>query len=41
VAIPERQAEVFWFEPESMQTFWQQWEKRVAAFWKRQGRAGV
>jgi len=41
VAIPERQAEVFWFEPESMQTFWQQWEKRVAAFWKRQGRTGV
>jgi genome maintenance exonuclease 1 len=41
VAIPERQAEVFWLEPESMQTFWQQWEKRVAAFWKRQGRAGV
>ena len=41
VAIPERQAEVFWLEPESMQTFWQQWEKRVAAFWKRQGRRGV
>jgi genome maintenance exonuclease 1 len=41
VAIPERQAEVFWLEPESMQTFWQQWEKRVAAFWKRQGRTGV
>ena len=41
VAIPERQAEVFWFEPESMSTYWQQWEERVAAFWKLQGRSRV
>jgi len=37
VAIPERPAEVFWFEPEVMQTYRQQWETRVVAFWKRQG----
>ena len=41
VAIPEREAEVFWFEPESMSIYWQQWEERVAAFWKRKGRREV
>ncbi|MBW4543629.1 MAG: exonuclease [Symplocastrum torsivum CPER-KK1] len=35
VAIPGLPAEVFWFEPEVMQTLLQQWEERVAAFWKR------
>lgn len=34
VAVPDMPAEVFWFEPEAMQTYWQQWEERVAAFWK-------
>lgn len=34
VAIPEMPAEVFWFEPEVMQAYLQQWEERVAAFWK-------
>ncbi|HEY9708832.1 MAG TPA: hypothetical protein V6D48_11570 [Oculatellaceae cyanobacterium] len=34
VAIPDMPAEVFWFEPEAMQTYWQQWEERVAAFCK-------
>jgi genome maintenance exonuclease 1 len=34
VAIPGMPAEVFWFEPEAMQTYLQQWEERVAAFWK-------
>ncbi|HEY9600930.1 MAG TPA: PD-(D/E)XK nuclease family protein [Allocoleopsis sp.] len=34
VAIPDMPAEVFWFEPEAMQTLQQQWEERVAAFWK-------
>ena len=33
VAIPERPAQVFWFEPNSLQEYWQQWEKRVEAFW--------
>ncbi|MCA1990936.1 MAG: PD-(D/E)XK nuclease family protein [Coleofasciculus sp. S288] len=34
VAVPDMAAEVFWFEPEAMQIYQQQWEKRVAAFWK-------
>ncbi|HEY9891389.1 MAG TPA: exonuclease [Candidatus Sericytochromatia bacterium] len=34
VAIPDLPAEVFWFEPEAMKTYSQQWEKRVAKFWK-------
>ena len=34
VAIPGMPAEMFWFEPEVMQTYWQQWEERVAAFWQ-------
>ncbi len=34
VAIPEMPAEVFWFEPEVMQTYSQQWEERVADFWR-------
>lgn len=34
VAIPGVPAEVFWFEPKVMQTFLQQWEERVTAFWK-------
>lgn len=32
VAIPGVPAEVFWFEPEVMQTYLQQWEERVAVF---------
>jgi genome maintenance exonuclease 1 len=38
VAIPGMPAEEFWFEPETMQTYSQQWEERVAVFWKLQGR---
>src|SRR4028118_848844 len=37
VAIPEMPAEVFWFEPEALQSSCKQWETRVVAFWKRQG----
>ncbi len=37
VAIPEMPAEVFWFEPEAMTDYWQQWEKRVAQYWRRRG----
>ena len=33
VAIPDLPAEVFWFEPEAMETYSQQWEERVAKFW--------
>ncbi len=37
VAIPEREAEIFWFEPEVMQEYWEKWEKRVAEYWQRMG----
>ena len=37
VAIPNRSAEVFWFEPEVMQVYSQQWEERVADFWRLYG----
>jgi hypothetical protein len=35
VAIPDTEAEVFWFEPEVMKDYWKQWEQRVAKYWKR------
>lgn len=35
VAIPEMPAEVFWFEREAMNQYWQQWEARVAEYWER------
>ncbi len=41
VAIPEMPAEVFWFEPEAMMYYWQQWEKRVAAYWQLRGKRSV
>lgn len=34
VAIPDLPAEVFWFEPEEMASYSQQWQERVAKFWK-------
>jgi hypothetical protein len=37
VAVPAMPAEVFWFEPEAIQTYWQEWEQRVATFWRRLG----
>lgn len=35
VAIPGMPAEVFWFEPAAMTDYWQQWEQRVAEYWRR------
>ncbi len=35
VAIPEREAEVFWFEREAMNEYWRQWEVRVAQYWEK------
>ncbi|MBF2005416.1 MAG: PD-(D/E)XK nuclease family protein [Chlorogloeopsis fritschii C42_A2020_084] len=35
IAIPEIEAEVFWFEPQTMNSFWQKWEQRVAEYWQR------
>ncbi len=34
VAIPELPAEIFWFRPEDIINYWQQWQERVTAFWK-------
>ncbi len=35
IAIPETASEVFWFETEAMNQYWQQWEPRVAEYWER------
>lgn len=37
IAIPHQPAEIFWFEPETLADYWQQWEERVAIFWRRLG----
>jgi hypothetical protein len=37
IAIPDLPAEVFWFDLETIAYYWQQWEERVAIFWRRQG----
>ena len=34
VAIPGVPAEIFWFEPEEIINYWEQWQERVTAFWK-------
>ena len=34
VAIPETEAEVFWFEPTAVEDYWHEWEKRVAEYWQ-------
>ncbi|MBD2339202.1 exonuclease [Calothrix sp. FACHB-156] len=36
VAIPEMAAEVFWLESDTIKSYWQQWEARVAEYWQRQ-----
>lgn len=36
VAIPETEAEIFWFDSETIQHYWQQWEKRVSQYWEQQ-----
>ncbi|OUL33278.1 PD-(D/E)XK nuclease family protein [Nostoc sp. 106C] len=35
VAIPEMPAEVFWLEPDVIKYYWEQWEARVAEYWRR------
>lgn len=35
IAIPNHPAEVFWFEPEEMLAYWQQWEQRLAEYYRR------
>lgn len=34
VAIPKMAAEVFWLDSIAINSYWQQWEKRVAAYWQ-------
>lgn len=38
IAIPGQAAELFWFDSELLADYWQQWEARVAEFWRRQQR---
>jgi genome maintenance exonuclease 1 len=37
IAIPDQTAEVFWFDAGAIDHYWQQWQERVAIFWRRQG----
>ena len=37
IAIPDQPAETFWFDLETIAEYWQQWQDRVAIFWRRQG----
>jgi hypothetical protein len=34
IAIPDMPAEIFWFEPEIMNEYWQMWIQRIAEYWK-------
>jgi len=34
VAIPQTPAEIFWFEPEAIAAYWQQWQRRVTSYWQ-------
>ncbi|MBD1862220.1 MULTISPECIES: PD-(D/E)XK nuclease family protein [Trichocoleus] len=35
VALPGLAAELFWFDSEALSAYWQEWEARVAEFWRR------
>ncbi len=35
VAIAHHPAEVFWFKPDAIALYWQQWTERLAEFWQR------
>jgi len=37
IAIPDQPAQVFWFEPDDLAHYWQQWQERVARYWRRLG----
>lgn len=34
VAVPQQPAEVFWFETDMMMEYWQQWQQRLAQFYR-------
>ncbi len=40
IAIPDQPAEIFWFDLDTIHHFWQQWQERVAIFWRRRGGYG-
>lgn len=40
VAIPAREAEIFWFQPEMIQEYWQKWQERVRLYWKKRNIRG-
>lgn len=40
IAIPDQPAEVFWLDEEAIAPYWEQWQERVAMFWRRQGGYG-
>jgi hypothetical protein len=35
VALPDLAAEVFWLDSAALSNYWQQWEARVAEYWRR------
>ena len=37
IALPDQAAEVFWLDQAAIDPYWQQWEERVATFWRRWG----
>ena len=37
IAVPDQVAEVFWLDAAAIAPYWQQWEERVAMFWRRWG----
>ncbi len=40
IALPNLPAEVFWFDPDTLAPYWQEWQERVAIFWRRHGGYG-
>lgn len=37
IALPDLPAEVYWFDTAAIAPYWEQWQARVAVFWRRQG----
>ncbi len=38
VAIADQPAEIFWFEPDELMDYWQQWQARLATYYRRRGK---
>ncbi|OLP16062.1 exonuclease [Leptolyngbya sp. 'hensonii'] len=39
IALPDQAAEIFWFEPDTIRKYWQQWHQRVLTYQRRQARS--